>query len=293
MKFLAYIFSIAFFRVLALLPRFILLGFADLLFVILYYLVGYRKKIAKKNISTSFPEYSDKQVSKVARKFYRHLADVILESSASLYYPQRRLEKMVHYINPELIDKYVEQGKNIILVTGHYNNWELTVTLSYTTKYQLLGVYKPLKNKYYNKAIQQARGRYGARLVPMKQIAQELIRCKNNGELTVTGLAFDQRPIKQHIQYWTEFLHQKTPVFLGSEKLAKKFNCVVLYIKTRKIKRGVYSTEFELITENPLETKQYEITDKQFSILEQMIREEPAYWLWTHDRWKHKFQGES
>ncbi len=226
----------------------------------------------------------------MTRKFYRHLADLILESTASLYYSQKRLKKMVHYTNPEMIDKYTKQGRNVILMNGHYNNWELAVTLTYSTSTQLIAVYKPMKNKYLNRAFVAARGRYGARLIPMKQIAKELIRCEKAGELTATGMVSDQRPIKQHIQYWTTLLNQKTPVFLGSEKLARKFDSVVLYMKTRKVKRGVYSTEFELITEHPKETKKYEITDKQISILEKLIMEEPAYWLWSHDRWKYKYE---
>jgi len=221
------------------------------------------------------------------RKFYRHLADIILESAVSLYFSRRRLEKMIQYTNPEMIDKYVAQGRSIIINTSHYNNWELSVTLSYTVQHQLIALYKPLKNKYFDKAIQKARRRFGARTVPMKQISKELINCKNKGELTVTGIACDQRPIKQRVQHWTKLLGQNTPVFLGTEKLAKKFDIVVMYMKMRKVKRGLYLAEFELITDQPKETQQYEITEKQISILEQLIREEPAHWLWSHDLWKY------
>ncbi len=292
MKFLAYIFSIAFFRVLALLPRFIILFFSDVLFLILYYLVGYRKKVALNNISRSFPSYSNKQISKIIRKFYRHLADVMVESAASQYYSLRRLKKMYSFVNPEIVEKYFKEGRSIILATAHYNNWEWAVPLSFTVPHIVLAVYKPLKNKYFDKSMRKIRGRFGARTVPMKQIGRELFNSHNKGELTLTGMVADQRPIKQHIQYWTDLLGQKTPVFLGSEKLAKKFDAVVLYMKTSKIKRGVYTAEFELITDAPKEMKQHEITVRQFSILEEMVREEPAYWLWTHDRWKHKYPGE-
>lgn len=291
MKLVAYILSIAFFRMLAILPRFVILFFSDILFLILYYLIGYRKKVAVKNITRSFPDYSQKAIRDICRKFYKHLADVMVESAASQYFSMKRLKKMYNVVNPELIEKYYNKGRSIILVTAHYNNWEWAVPLSYTVPHTILAVYKPLKNKYFDRSMKKIRGRYGARTVPMKQIGRVLFDASNTGELTLTGMVADQRPIKQHIQYWTELLGQKTPVFLGSEKLAKKFNSVVLYMKTTKIRRLSYAAEFELITDQPGETSQYEITEKQFAILEKMVRQEPAYWLWTHDRWKHKYPG--
>jgi len=124
----------------------------------------------------------------------------------------------------------------------------------------------------------------------MKHIGRELIKFKNEGVITIAGMIADQRPIKQHIRHWTTFLNQKTPVFLGTEKLAKKLDSVILYGNAVKIKRGVYSAEFQIITENPKDTAEFEITDKQFQILESIIRKDPAYWLWSHDRWKYKYE---
>ncbi len=292
MNFLAYIITIAFFRILAILPRFLFHGVSDLLFLIIYYLVGYRKKVVVKNISNSFPEFSKQEIKKTTRKFYRHLADIMLESSATLYLSRRRLDKMYLIENPEIFAHYFKQGRNIIFIAGHFNNWEGSVVLSYLVPHKLYAVYKPLKNKRFDKEFRRARGRFDANVTPMKQIGRELIISSKNMELTATGLVTDQRPVKRHIHYWTDMLHQKTPVFLGSEKLAIKFDSVVLYMKTRKIKRGVYSSCFELITETPKETKEHEITEKHIRILEELIREKPAYYLWSHDRWKHKYPGE-
>lgn len=290
MKYIAYIFGIAFFRVLSILPRFIIYFISDLLFLVLYYIVGYRKKVAIKNITNSFPDYSEKEVSRLARKFYLHLADIIMESAASLYFSKRRIQKMYTVSNPEIFEKYYKEGRSILVLTAHYGNWEWSTPMSITVQHDVVAVYKPLKNKYFDRAMQRVRGRYGAHVIPMKNITRELINFKNNSVLTVSGMVADQRPIKQHIQYWTDFLKQKTPVFLGTEKLAKKLDSVVLYGNAVKVKRGVYSAEFQLITESPKDTKEYEITDKQFKILESIILKEPAYWLWTHDRWKYKYE---
>lgn len=290
MKYIIYIFGIAFFRVLSLLPRFLIYFISDLLFLILYYLIGYRKKITIKNIKASFPEYSKKEVYLLARKFYLHLADVIMESAASLYFSKKRMQKMYKVANPEIFEKYYKEGRSILVLTAHYGNWEWSIPMSLTVPHKVIAVYKPLKNKYFDKAMQRVRGRYGTIAIPMKNIGRELIKLKNEGVLTVTGMVADQRPIKQHIRHWTKFLNQETPVFLGTEKLAKKLDSVVLYGNAVKIKRGVYSGEFQLITENPKDTAEFEITNRQFQILESIIRKEPAYWLWSHNRWKYKYE---
>jgi len=290
MKYIAYIFGIAFFRALSILPRFIIYFISDLLFLVLYYIVAYRKKVALKNIRTSFPEYSKKEVSRLARRFYLHLADVIVESAASIYFSKRRMNKMYQVSNPEIFEKYYKEGRSILVSMAHYGNWEWTIPMSLTVQHDVVAVYKPLKNKYFDRAMQRVRGRYGAHVIPMKNIGRELINFKNNGVLTVSGMVADQRPIKQHIQHWVDFLNQKTPVFLGTEKLATKLDSVVLYGNAVKVKRGVYLAEFQLMSESPKLTEQYEITDKSFKILESIIQKEPAYWLWTHDRWKYKYE---
>jgi len=244
-----------------------------------------------KNITNSFPEFTAKEIKNTTRKFYRHLADIMLESSATLYLSRRRLDKMYLIENPEIFKHYFELERNVIFIAGHFNNWEGSVVLSYLVPHKLYAVYKPIKNKRFEKEFRRARGRHHANVTPMKQIGRELIISNKNNELTATGLVTDQRPVKQHIHYWTDMLNQKTPVFLGTEKLAVKFDAVVLYMNTRKIKRGVYSSKFELITETPKKTKEHEITEKHVRILEALIRGKPAYYLWSHDRWKHKYPG--
>ncbi len=286
MKYLGYILSIVFLRLLSVLPRPILYFLSDLLYILLYYVAGYRRKTAWNNISSAFPEMKKSEVRKTVHRFYRHLADLFLEFAVILYYPKKKLEYMFRMKNPELIEKYYDEGRHVILVTGHYNNWEWALPLSYTFRHTLLAVYKPLKNQYFENTFRKMRGRFGAEVVPMKQIGRTLFRCNDQGILTLTGMVADQRPARRNIHFWTRFLHHDTPVFLGSEKLAVKFNAVVVYMKVRKEKRGVYQAEFELVTDSPKEEEPYVITKKHTAILEDLIREDPARWLWTHKRWK-------
>ncbi len=241
-------------------------------------------------MKNSFPDKTATDILALKKKFYHSLADVILENAVIQFYSRKKLEKMFSFTNTELVERYYEQGRHIILVTGHYNNWEWASPLSFTFRHLVVGVYKPLKNKYFDKAYIKARTRFGAVAVPMANIGRKLFEYKEQNIPTLTGMVGDQRPIRKHVQYWTDFLNQKTAVFTGSEKLAKKFNAVVVFMKVRKLRRGKYQAEIELITDNPAETATNEITEKHTRILEKLILEEPAYWLWSHNRWKISYE---
>ncbi|MFC2080178.1 lysophospholipid acyltransferase family protein [Bacteroidota bacterium] len=290
MKYLAYIITIFLLRLLASMPKSILYLNADVLSFILHYIARYRKNVIRNNLRSSFPKASEKEIKTLIRKFYKHLADVIVENGVIQFYSKKRLQKMFSFSNPEVINKYYEQGRDIILITGHYNNWEWSATLSYTFDHLVVIVYRPLTNKYFNRKINNSRTRFGAAVVPMGNIGRALFEYKDQGIPTLTGMAGDQRPGWRNVQYWTEFLGQKTAVLTGSEKLAKKIDAVVVFMKVRRKSRGVYSAEIELITDKPKETEPNEITEKQAKILEKLILEEPANWLWSHRRWKFTYE---
>jgi len=290
MKYIAYIITAGILRFLALLPRPILYLKADLLAFVLHRIAGYRKQVVTRNLRNAFPGYSDGELAKTRKKFYRHLADVILENAVIQFYPRKRLEKMFSFSNPELIRDYFAQGRHVILVTGHFNNWEWASPLSYTFQYLVIGVYRPLKNKYFDRAYRKARTRFGAVAVPMGNIARALLEYREKNRLTLTGMVGDQRPIRKHVQYWTNFLNQETAVFTGSEKLAVRMNAVVVFMKVRRVKRGRYVAEIELITDSPRETEKFWITEQHTRILEKLILEDPSSWLWSHNRWKISYE---
>ncbi len=290
MKYIAYIISLTLFRILALLPRPVLYGISDFLFLWIYYIIGYRKKLARKNLRNAFPEYSEAGIKKNLRSFYHHFCDLFLESAISHYLPARKLDRMFRFTNPEVADRFYDQGRHVIFVIGHHNNWEWSIALSRTFRHQVLAIYKPLHNPYFDRALLRMRERFGSRGVPMQRIARELLQADRDKQPTLTGFVADQRPIWQHIRYWTEFLGQPAPVFLGAEKLAVKFNAPVFFMKVSKVKRGMYEAELQVVTENPAQCKPYEITEKHVRLLEEAIRQEPAHWLWTHNRWKHSYR---
>ena len=260
---------------------------SDLLFVLNFLFIGYRKKVVYLNLRNSFPEKSNKDIRSITRKFYRHLFDQMIESIALMHMSPRKILKHNRFKNPEVIEDLYKKNKGVILVTGHYGNWEWLISLQMLVSHKTLAIYKQLNNKYFDRMYINTRSRYGMTPVPMNRILRELISREQKNELTLTYSLSDQRPLFRHIQYWTRFLNQDTPVYLGTEKIARKMNLAVVFSKMRKIRRGIYETEFIPLFENSRETKEHEITDKYLSILEKTIIERPELWLWTHKRWKH------
>ncbi|MEX0981175.1 MAG: lysophospholipid acyltransferase family protein [Bacteroidales bacterium] len=290
MKYLAYIIVSANLRLLAILPRPLLYQIANLVSFTLNHLASYRKRIITENLKNAFPEEPDSKIQSIRKKFYRHLADLIIETAMIQYYSRAKLMKMFVFVNPELLEKYYNEGRHVIVMGGHYNNWEWSSPFSITFKHQVIGVYKPLHNSYFDKAYRRTRSRFGADIVPMGGIVKKLFEYSNIKIPTITGMVGDQRPAKKQIQYWTDFLNQKTAMYTGSEKLAKKFDAVVVFIHVGKVRRGTYTATLKLITENPSDAAPNEITEKYTRLLENMILEEPAHWLWSHRRWKFTYE---
>ena len=273
--------------VLTLLPLWIQYLLSDLLFALNFLFIGYRRKVVYLNLRNSFPEKSNNEIRTIARKFYRHLFDQMIESIALIHMSPKRILKHMRYKNPEIIEELYKKNKSIILVSGHYGNWEWIISLQMLVSHKTLAIYKQLNNKYFDRMFTNMRSQYGMTPVKMNSILRELINREQKNELTLTYSLGDQRPLFRHIQYWTRFLNQDTPVYLGTEKIARKKDLAVVFLKMRKIRRGIYETVFIPLFENSRETKEHEITDKYLSILEKTIIERPEFWLWTHKRWKH------
>lgn len=290
MKFVGYIITYSFVWLLHLLPEGILYLLSDLLYLLMYHVVGYRKKVVYDNLQKAFPEYDKAEIRRIAKKFYHHLSDLFLESAVFPFFSESKALKRITYKNPELLNELYGKGKQVMAVLGHYGNWEYLSTLGLAINYPVVAIYKPLKNKYFDRMVQKEREAYGVIPVPMEKIARKLIEYRKNDTPVLTLFLGDQRPMYHQIQYWTKFMGRDTPMFLGTEKLARKLDAAVVFLKFRKLKRGRYEVETELICEGPEGLKPYEITERHVRILEELIREEPSYWLWSHKRWKHSYE---
>ncbi len=276
-----------FLYLMSLLPFWVLYLIADFLFVVIYYITGYRRKVVQENLRNAFPEKTEKERHDIEKKYFRYLADLIVESIKMISASKETIVKHVWPTNPEVIDNYFAEGKSIIGAVGHYCNWELAgQRFGFFTDNRRIIVYKPLTNDYFDQFFIRMRSRFGATLVAMKDTARAMVKYKN--EISFSVLVADQTPVKHEAHYFTEFLNQPTAVFLGIEKLAKLTNSVVIFCDVKRVRRGYYTYTFVPLVENPKETAPHEITEAHVKYLESMIKKEPEYWLWSHRRWKFK-----
>ncbi|MGI4020086.1 MAG: lysophospholipid acyltransferase family protein [Janthinobacterium lividum] len=279
--------AIFFLYLLSLLPFWVLYLFADAVFIILFYITHYRRQVVQQNLLNAFPEKTSTERAQIERKFYGYLADLIAEAIKLISISERELKKHFTLNNPELLDTYFNQQKSVLGALGHYGNWEMSAQiLGFSTQKKKLFIYKPLSNQVFDTFVKNLRSRFGSTPVTMKATLRTLVALKNEPKLTV--FVSDQTPVREETQYFTQFLNQPTAVFLGIEKMAKMTNDPVIFCDIRVYKRGYYSCTFVPLINEPKLSAEHEITDAHVQYLEKVIREEPAYWLWSHRRWKFK-----
>lgn len=286
-RFFSYL-LVGFFIFISYFPLWVLYGIADFFYLILYYVVGYRRSVVKDNLKNSFPEKSEKERLAIEKKFYKHLADLIIEIIKYRTISKKEISRRCKIKNPEFLEKYNLKDRSIICIQGHYANWEWNTHIDSLFSQKILSVYKPLHNEIEDKFMIKIRERFGAMTVTKNRIIRTLARRQKAGELSAVGLVSDQVPDVTKSTYWMQFLNQDTPVFLGAEKMATMFDLPVIFIYVEKLKRGYYEMEFLPVTNNPKETKPFEITEKHVRLTEKMIQSAPEYWMWSHRRWKRK-----
>jgi len=290
MDFLLYCIAFGLIWLLSLLPLRVLYVVSDISFFFIWYIFPYRKKLVFKNLSLSFPEKSAAELKVIARKSYRHSCDNFIESLAAVHMSKKEHCKRYKLNNIEVINDMYSAGKDVLLVSAHYGNWEWLSIIPLYTELKILAVYKTLHNTYFDRMFINLRSMYGAIPVTKERTLRILTEYRKNKIPMVLYLLGDQRPMWKEIHDWIRFMNQDTSVIIGTEKIAKKFDMPVVFAKNIKIRRGYYETDFITITSNPADTKPLEITEKYYQILESTIRESPAEYLWTHNRWKHTWK---
>lgn len=285
-KGLSYI-GIFFLYLLSLMPFWLLYVISDIIYFFIYHVAGYRRKVVQQNLQNAFPEKTDVERKDIERKFYHHFCDLIVETIKAISISPAQLSKRVTATNPELVQKLLGIDKKIVAVAGHYCNWELlALAITSITDKKFMIIYKPLSNSVFDRFFIRVRSRFRGIPVAMKLILRKMVELKNEPFITV--LLGDQTPVKHESTYFTNFLNQPTAVFLGLEKMAKSFDCLVYYCDMRKVKRGYYTYTAVSLIDDPKEAQPHEITKAHVHYLESVIREQPQYWLWSHRRWKFK-----
>ncbi|NUQ24648.1 MAG: lipid A biosynthesis acyltransferase [Saprospiraceae bacterium] len=276
-----------FLKPISLLPYRGIYALSDLLCFVLYNILGYRKKVVVTNLKNSFPDKSPQEIEAIAHKFYHHFCDLILESVKMFSITKEEINEHCQIVNPEVFEHYAKEGRSLLLVAGHYNNWELAaVACDLQTPHTAVGIYSPLANPYFDKKLHTSRSKFGMELLPKKEV--KAFFKANTHRLNNYMFGADQSPSNAANAYWTTFLHQDTAVAYGTEKYAVEYNYPVVFGRINKLRRGYYTMDFTVLEDQPAGTSFGEISEKHTRALEQQILAQPEYWLWTHKRWKRK-----
>ncbi len=270
------------------LPMRVLYWVSDLLFILIYYIIGYRKEVVKNNLKMAFPDKSGKEIDQLTKKFFKHFMDIMIESVKTFSISEKEMLKRYTYKNPELVNSLAKEGRSIVLVGAHLANWEWSVSMPLVLDINVFGTYSKLANPHFDKRIKQNRTQFGVIAVKTSETIKNIHQNYSNKKQALYILLSDQSPMLHKAQYWRNFFNTNVPVHTGAQTIAKKYDFAVVNYSTKKVKRGYYETEFSLVTDSPKEFEGYKLTDKYFEITEEAIKKQPECYLWTHKRFKHK-----
>lgn len=275
--------------IISLLPYRVLYVLSDGFYLLLYRIIGYRKKIVRKNLSGAFPEKDEKEQRTIERRFYHFLCDYFVETLKLLSVSDKTLLKHLEFRNIEEIESYFDEGQSVAAFLGHYCNWEYLSTTSLGFKRRTdaaIGlIYDPLSNKAFDRLFRTIRSTKKGDCINKRKILRHLAKYKQENRVSLCGYIADQAPKWENIHLWLPFLNHDTPVFTGAERIVRKMRNAIFYVDMERPKRGKYIATFRLITRHPEELEEHELTRRFFALLEETILREPHLYLWTHNRW--------
>ncbi len=288
MQLLIFIISFPLLWIISILPFRVFYWFSDLVYVLVYYAVGYRKKIVRYNLSIALPHLTEPERLIIEKKFYRHMCDMFLEMIKTMSISSEEMKKRFKITNIELLKEYEQKNKSIILLASHFASWEWLLSINESTSFKCYGVYKKINNKYFDAKVRAIRSKFKSELVTTDKTIALINENEKNGIVSLYGLASDQSPQIHKTFHWQEFMGIEVPVHTGAEMLAKRYDLEVVFAKVKKVKRGFYEATFVPICEAPKTIPDYGITDAYLKEVEKQILEAPEYYFWTHKRWKHR-----
>lgn len=272
------------------LPLYLLYGLSPIIYFLTYYVISYRKNVVKLNIQNSFPDKSAKEQAFIVQAFYYHLSQVIVEGIKNLTISKIELSKRFKITNPELVNDLLKNKKSVILIGGHYGNWEWLITSqAFQFDGKAYGLGMPMSNQFWGQAVNKKRERFGLKVIHSQNYKEALANETNPYTLLMLG---DQSPGDANKSYWMNFLNQETAVQFGTELLANTYDLAVVYFNINKVRYGQYEMTLSLISSNPKELNWGAITQQHTELLEQQIKKNPYLWMWSHKRWKRELPGD-
>jgi KDO2-lipid IV(A) lauroyltransferase len=268
-------------------PLWITYRIGDFFYLLLITIIPYRKKVITTNLKNSFPTLSSSEIGKLRRSFYWNFSTMMIEGIKNLSISSSDLKKRYRIVNPELMQSLYSENKSVLLVSGHYMNWEWMITgQAIFFPHQAVGIGMPLSSGFWDKKINELRSRNGMTIIHSKIVSESFEKFQQSATPTATLVLADQSPGDSSKSYWLNFLNQPTAVAFGTEQLANAYDLAVVFYLPKRIKRGYYEIELALITSEPRSLEWGELTQLHASLLEQRLMNEPSPWLWSHKRWK-------
>ena len=278
----------AFWYLLSLLPLRVLYGLADVAYVVVAYLVRYRRRTVRSNLQRCFPEKSEKERRQIERRFYRYFCDYVVETAKMMTMSERQIRRRMVFTNIEPLCQALSEGQSVGLYLGHVGNWEWLSAIGYWLPQGVVNahLYHPLEDKVMDRLFLRLRSRHSSVGIPMKETMRRLVAFRQQGKTCLIGYISDQGPKWQNIHHWLTFLGQETPVFTGAERIVKSTHQVFAYGEVTRRRRGYYRCHIHVVTREPQTMPDWQLTDTYFRLLERTIRRTPHLWLWSHKRWK-------
>lgn len=288
MNLLIYLIAYPFLWLISILPFRLLYIFSDFVYILIYRIIKYRKKSVRNNLALALPNLSDKERLVIEKKFYHHLCDMFLEMIKTMTISEKEINKRFIFTNLEVYHNLEKKNKSIVLMIAHYASYEWVISLNSKINYKGYAIYKKINNPYFDKLVKDIRAKFKASLITTKVTLPTIEENQNKNILALYGFASDQSPKLSTTFHWANFMNINVPVHTGAEMLAKKHDMNVVFLKTKKIKRGFYEASFEILAEDTTQIPNYKITDDFLKLVENQIIEQPEFYLWTHNRWKHR-----
>lgn len=274
---------------LACLPLGFLYPLSDFVAWMLGSVIGYRKKVVVDNLRRCFPEADEKQIKSWTKAFYRHFCDTFIEALKLLHISDAEVDRRIRTENAEIVDNAVNSGHSVVLFLGHYGNWEWVpaIVRSFRNDALMGQIYHPLRDKVFDRMMLTIRSRFGSESITMTNTYRRLVNIEREGRRFVVGFISDQRPRGHHTDSWMNFMGIDTDYITGGETIGARLGCHFIYLDVEPVGRGEYVMRFKEVDPKD-DGKEFPYTRRYMELLEETIRRNPPYWLWSHKRFSHK-----
>ena len=269
------------------LPLRALYAFSTFLYLLAFYVVRHRHQVIRGQLEKVFPDWTDAERERVHKRFLKNFCDVVIEVLKSVSMTEGDMRSRVRIVNLDAARQYLDAGQSVMLVTSHLGNWEwLLHGVTLQLGYPVDAAYKPLHDQWAERLMLGIRSRFGARLVPAKELLADFLR--RRGVVRAVAMNADQAPVSTDERYWTLFLGQDTAFYIGAEQIARATRLPILYVRVRRVRRGYYEVELKQLWDGREATEPNTVTERYARACELDVLESPADWLWSYRRWRLK-----